>query len=102
MSFPIPGFRRLPRVMPETEIWRVVNLMFKRYSDARVASEDGPTSSRKMVPPPARGFGVGAWTRSGQLANTTPPGRLGSGVLSLSCQEGARRECVDANDIPMR
>jgi hypothetical protein len=35
----------------------------------------------------------------GPFANTTPPGRPGSGVLSFSCQEGARREYVDANAV---
>jgi len=38
----------------------------------------------------------------GKHLSTRVPCRPGSGVLSLSCQEGARRECVDPNYIPIR
>ena len=38
----------------------------------------------------------------GKHLSTRVPCGPGSGVLSLSCQEGARRECVDPNYIPIR
>ena len=48
------------------------------------------------------GFGRKFCRDLGKHLSTRVPGAPGSGVLSLSCQEGARRECVDPNYIPIR
>jgi hypothetical protein len=62
-------------VIPEIDIWRVANLMLKRYGDtAQVESArraDELAAARDV-------FGVAIWLRVvdaiGQLANTTPRG----------------------------
>ena len=48
------------------------------------------------VPP-----GVNSWT-DGSEPGGFPVDPVSCGVLSRSCQEGARRQHVDANDIPLR
>jgi hypothetical protein len=62
-------------VIPEIDIWRVANLMLKRYGDdaevesAKRANELAEVGDYK---------GAAVWRRVvgaiGQLANTTPPG----------------------------
>jgi hypothetical protein len=62
-------------VIPEIDIWRVANLMLKRYGDAALVE-----SARRADELAAAGdtAGVAVWCRIinavDQLANTTPPG----------------------------
>jgi ABC-type multidrug transport system fused ATPase/permease subunit len=67
----------LSRVIPEIDIWRVANLMLKRYGDE--AEEESAIRAEELA---ADGDSVGAavWRRVihaiGQLVNTTPPGPM--------------------------
>jgi hypothetical protein len=62
-------------VIPEIDIWRVANLMLKRYGDAALVE-----SARRADELAAAGdtAGVAVWCRIidavDQLSNTTPPG----------------------------
>jgi hypothetical protein len=64
-------------VIPEIDIWRVANLMLKRYGDRALVE-----SARRADEVAAAGdtAGVAVWCRIinavDQLANTTPPGPL--------------------------
>jgi len=64
-------------VIPEIDIWRVANLMLKRYGDTALVE-----SARRADELAAAGdtAGVAVWCRIinavDQLANTTPPGPL--------------------------
>jgi hypothetical protein len=64
-------------VIPEIDIWRVANLMLKRYGDQTEAE-----SAIRLAGLAENGDSGGAeiWRRIsdaiGQLANTTPPGPL--------------------------
>jgi hypothetical protein len=67
----------LSRVIPEIDIWRVANLMLKRYGDE--AEEESAIRAEELA---ADGDSAGAavWRRVthaiGQLVNTTPPGPM--------------------------
>ena len=67
----------LPGVIPEIDIWRVANLMLKRYGDE--ADIESAIRAEELA---AAGDWVGeaVWRRVidaiGQLENTTPPGPL--------------------------
>jgi hypothetical protein len=71
----LPG--NLPGLIPEIDIWRVANLMLKRYSDR--AEGESETRAEELA---ADGDSVGAavWRRVtdaiGQLTNTTPSGPI--------------------------
>ena len=64
-------------MIPEIDIWRVANLMLKRYGDN--AEEESARRADELV---ADGddAGVAVWRRIidaiGQLVNTTPPGQV--------------------------
>ena len=65
-------------MIPEIDIWRVANLMLKRYGDEAQAE-----SAIRMQELALNGDSAGAavWRRRvtdaiGQLVNTTPPGPL--------------------------
>jgi len=64
-------------MIPEIDIWRVANLMLKRY-----AEDAGEESFRRVEELAAAGDEPGAavWRRVtdtvGQLENTTPPGAV--------------------------
>jgi hypothetical protein len=64
-------------MIPEIDIWRVANLMLKRYGDKAAAE-----SAKRVEELAADGDSAGAavWRRVadaiGQLANTTPTGPI--------------------------
>jgi hypothetical protein len=64
-------------VIPEIDVWRVANLMLKRYGDEAEA-ESAIRSAELAEAGDCAGAGV--WRRVtdaiGQLKNTTPPGPL--------------------------
>jgi hypothetical protein len=64
-------------VIPEIEIWRVANLMLKRYGD-QAEAESAIRSAEAVENGDSAGAAV--WRRVtdavGQLVNTTPPGPL--------------------------
>ena len=64
-------------VIPEIDIWRVANLMLKRYGD-RARQESARHADELWAAGDATGEVI--WLRIGdvigQLANTTPPGPL--------------------------
>jgi hypothetical protein len=86
-------------MIPEIDIWRVANLMLKRYGDKAAAE-----SAKRVVELAADGDSTGAavWRRVtdaiGQLANTTPTGR--STELSdnsrAQCQRGGMSHLISA------
>jgi hypothetical protein len=65
----------IPAVIPEIDIWRVANLMLKRYGDHAEAESAGRADELAANGDTA---GVAVWRRIidaiGQLASTTPPG----------------------------
>ena len=67
----------LPGVIPEIDIWRVANLMLKRYGDE--ADIESAIRAEELADP-GDWAGEAIWRRiidaSGQLENTTPPGPL--------------------------
>jgi len=63
-------------VIPEIDIWRVANLMLKRYGDqAEVESANGCRNLPRMATVSARRSGGGSLMQLG-LVNTTPPGPM--------------------------
>ena len=64
-------------MIPEIDIWRVANLMLKRYGDQ--AEAESAIRSAELAENGDR-VGAAIWRRVtdtiGQLANTTPPGPL--------------------------
>ena len=65
----------LPAVIPEIDIWRVANLMLKRYGDMALAES---ACRADELAADGDDAGVAVWRRVteaiGQLANTTPSG----------------------------
>jgi len=64
-------------MIPEIDIWRVANLMIKRYGDKAKANSDWRAEELAATGDHA---GVAVWRRIThaveQLTNTTPPGLL--------------------------
>ena len=64
-------------MIPEIDIWRVANLMLKRYGDE--AEAESAIRSAELAEA-GDSAGAAVWRRVtdviGQLENTTPPGRL--------------------------
>ena len=55
-------------IIPDINIWRVANLMIKRYGDlAEEEARDGLTDSGRSGMRPAWRSGAGLWVQSGSL-----------------------------------
>ena len=55
-------------MIPDINIWRVANLMLKRYGDlAEEEARDGLTDSGRSGMRPAWRSGAGLWVQSGSL-----------------------------------